>query len=139
MKKCLLVLIFFAGLGSSISSAQDGSKIIDCVMQHKVVVARVEGQVFDPSGVPVAGVQIALSHDGLQQAQSKTDTSGKFILDVPSGSYEFRAELRDFEVTTAQLEVGRDIENLVHPKALKVIIALSGMNCPWVTTSYKEF
>jgi hypothetical protein len=139
MKRFSLVLILFVGLGSSISFAQDGIKVIDCVMQRKLVVSWVQGQVFDPNGIPIPGAQITLNRDGLRQAQSTTDANGNFALDVPPGNYVFRAELRGFEVTTAELEVGRDIANLVRPKALKVILALSGMNCPWVTSSNKEF
>jgi len=136
MKRFSLVLFVVAGLGSSISSAQYG--IVDCVMQPKLVVSRVQGQVFDPYGVPVPGALIALSHDGVQQAQATTDANGKFALSVPSGTYHFWAELRGFEVTTADLEVGRDVANLIHRKTLKVILGLPGMNSPWVTTSNKE-
>jgi hypothetical protein len=129
--------VLFAGLGSSFSSAQDG--IVDCVMQKKLLVSRVQGRVFDPSGVPVPGAQIALSREGAQQIQSKTDAKGEFTLRVPSGSYRFKAKLQGFEVTEAELEVGNDLANLARPTALKVILALPGMNCPWVTASNKEF
>jgi hypothetical protein len=125
--------VLFAGLGSSFSSAQDG--IVDCVMQKKLLVS----PVFDPSGVPVPGAQIALSREGAQQIQSKTDAKGEFTLRVPSGSYRFKAKLQGFEVTEAELEVGNDLANLARPTALKVILALPGMNCPWVTASNKEF
>jgi Carboxypeptidase regulatory-like domain len=136
MKRHYLVLILLAGLGSSISSAQYG--IIDCVMQGKLVVSRVQGQVVDPNGAPVSDARISLSRDGQETIQSKTDAYGRFKLNVQSGSYTFMAELRGFEVTSAELEVGRDIANLFHPTALRVILALPGMNCPWVTTSNKE-
>jgi Carboxypeptidase regulatory-like domain len=136
MKNCLPVLFVFAGLGSSVSFAQYG--IVDCVMQRKLVVARVQGQVFDPSGIPVPGVLVALSRDGMQIAETTTGPNGKFALNLASGSYHFRAKLRGFEATTADLDVGRDIANLVHRKTLKVILALPAMDCPWVTTSNKE-
>jgi hypothetical protein len=136
MKRFSLVLFVLAGLGNSISFAQDG--IVDCVIQPKLVVAKVHGQVFDPSGVPVPGALIVLSHDGVGQAQTTTDANGTFALNVPSGNYHFRVELRGFEVTTAELEVGRDVASFVHRKTLKVILALTAMNCPWVTTSKRE-
>jgi hypothetical protein len=136
MMRQSLVLILLAGLGSSISAAQYG--IIDCVMQRKLVVSRVQGQVIDPNGAPVSDARISLSRGGQETIQSKTDAVGRFKLNVPSVSYTFMAELRGFEVTTAELEVGRDIANLFHPTALRVILALPGMNCPWVTTSNKE-
>ena len=139
MRRFSLALVLFGGLGSSISFSQDGLTIIDCIMQPKLVVSHVQGRVFDPHGDPVPGVQIALSRDGILLIQSKTDSNGKFLLNVPSGTYGFKAEGRGFESTTAELEVGRDIANLVHPTALKVILALPGVNCPWVTSSNKEF
>jgi len=139
MKRYLLVLILFAGLGSSFSSGQNGPEIVDCAMQRKLVVPHVKGRVFDPSGAPIPGAEISLKSDGVQNAQSKTDSDGRFELKVPPGSYHLRAEMRGFEVTTAELEVGRDIANIVHPKALMVILAFGSMNCPWVTTSDKEF
>jgi hypothetical protein len=36
------------------------------------------------------------------------------------------------------LNVGRDIAGLVHPSALSVVLGLSSLDCPWVTTSRKE-
>jgi len=139
MRHTSLILVLFAGLGTPFSIAQDGPGIVDCIMQRKLVVPYARGRVFDPFGVPVPGAQISLSRDGLQQAQSRTDADGRFEVSVPPGGYHFKAEMRGFEVTKAELEVGRDIANTLHPKALRVILALGSMNCPWVTTSRKEF
>jgi hypothetical protein len=139
MKKLLPVLALLAGLGSSISFAQAAIPIIDCVVQRKLVVPRVRGQVFDPSGALVTGAIISLTQAGIPAKQSKTDAKGRFDLRVPSGLYVLKAEYPGFGVTTAELDVGKDAMSLFRSTTLKVILALPAMNCPWVTTSNKEF
>lgn len=109
--------------------------IVDCIVQPKIAVSRVRGQAFDPQGVPVPNVTISAERDLSAIIKSKTDSNGRFDLKLPDGTYRLRAELVGFEITTADLEVGRDLFTLLRPRSLKVILALPGYNCPWVTTS----
>jgi hypothetical protein len=137
MKNWLPVLALLAGFGCSISFAQFG--IIDCIQQRRLVVPRVHGQVLDSSGVPVSGAVVSLTPDGNPAMQTKTDSMGRFDFKASSGSYVLKAEYPGFEITTAELEVGKDALNTLHPTALRVILGLPGINCPWVTTSNKEY
>ncbi len=136
MKNWLPVLCSIAGIGSSLSFAQSG--IVDCIVQKKLNVPRVHGQVFDAAGVPVPGAMISVKQDGNPPKNATTDSAGRFYFKVQSGQYALRASYPGFETTTAELQVGRDIANLFRPTALKVILALPGVNCPWVTTSNTE-
>jgi hypothetical protein len=137
MRKWLPVLIVLVGLGSSISSAQFG--IIDCIEQGRLVVPKVQGGVYDAAGFPVAGALVSLSSDTRPEVQSKTDAAGLFHINASPGRYLLRASSPNFETTRAELDVGSDVLNVLHPIALRVILALPGVNCPWVTASNKEF
>jgi hypothetical protein len=137
MKFWFPVLALLSGLGSSVSFAQYG--IIDCIVQKQLVVPRVQGQVFDATGIPVPNAVVSLKQDGKPAVDAKTDAAGRFYFKIQAGQYNLKASYPGFEVTTAELEVGEDAVNLIHPTALKVILALPGINCPWVTTSNKEF
>jgi hypothetical protein len=50
-----------------------------------------------------------------------------------------KASFSGFEDTRARLDVGADILNLFHPTAIRVILSVGSMDCPWVTTNNKEF
>ncbi len=102
MKRWLPVLVLLAGLESSISFAQYG--IIDCIVQKKLVVPRVQGQVFDAAGVPVPGAVVSLKPDGRPAVDAKTDAAGRFYFKVQSGPYDLKVSHPGFEVTTAKLE-----------------------------------
>jgi hypothetical protein len=129
MKRWLPVLALFAGLGSSFSFAQYG--IVDCVEQKTLTVPRIRGQVFDATGVPVPGALVSVSSDTRPELQLKTDASGQFNFKVSPGRYMLKASFSGFEVTRARLDVGADILNLFHPTALRVILSVGSMDCPW--------
>jgi hypothetical protein len=82
---------------------------------------------------------VSLISDAKLTIQATTNATGQFSFKVDSGHYAIRASYTGFEVTTAELEVGTDVLSLFHPTALRVILALPGVNCPWVSTSNKEF
>jgi Carboxypeptidase regulatory-like domain len=137
MKRTLLVLALFAGLGSSISFGQYG--IIDCVQQKVLTVPRIRGEISDASGVPIPSALVSITSNAAVNMESKTDATRNFNFTVTSGRYMLRASYPNFGITTTELEVGTDVLSLFHPTALRVILALPGMNCPWVTKSNKEF
>jgi hypothetical protein len=137
MKRWLPVLVLFAGLGSSISSGQCG--IVDCIEQKALTVPRIRGHVFDATGILIPGVLISVSSDTRPEVQLKTDASGQFNFKVSPGRYVLKASYPGFEVKKARLDVGADILSLLHPTALRVILSVGLCDCPWVTTSNKEF
>jgi hypothetical protein len=137
MKRWLSVLFLLAVFWSSLSAAQPG--IVDCVEQKILTVSRIRGQVFDATGVAVPGALVSVSSNARPEMQLRTDASGRFNFKVSSGRYMLKASCPGFEVTRAELDVGADILNLLHPTALKVILSVGSMYCPWVTASDKEF
>ena len=72
--------IWFVGVFSTVGMAQ-----VDCVMHKKLAVSRVQGQVYDPTGVPIPGAMISLTKDGTSSIQTKTGDDGRFRVDVASG------------------------------------------------------
>jgi hypothetical protein len=136
MTRWIPALVLVVGLGTSFSFAQYGTG--DCIEQRKLAVAHVKGQVFDPHGVPVPEAVVSLWPDGRSTVQLKTDAKGFFQFKVEPGNYILKATYPGFELTTAELAVGTDILGVFHSPSLNVILALPGMNCPWVTTSNKE-
>jgi hypothetical protein len=137
MKHWLPVLVLLVGLGSSFSFAQNG--IVDCIEQKMLTVSRIRGQVFDATGVPVPGSLVSVSSETRPEMQFKTDATGQFNIKVTPGRYMLKASYPGFEVTRAELDVGPDIWSLLHPTALRVILSVGSMSCPWVTASHKEF
>jgi hypothetical protein len=113
--------------------------IVDCIQQRKLTVPKVEGQVVDPKGAPVPTALVWISQEGKLVSKIETDSLGRFAFGVRSGQYTLKAQLQGFETTTAELDVGKDLGSLFHPTALKVILALPGMNCSWVTTGGREY
>jgi hypothetical protein len=137
MKKFFLILMLLAGLGSSISSAQVG--IVDCIEQKTISVAKIRGQVFDPTGVPIPGAKIKVVADDKSESISNSDENGRFEINSPSGHYKLSVAFRGFETTNAELGVRPDLLSIFHSSALKVILVVGSLDCPWVTTSNKEF
>jgi hypothetical protein len=132
----LALFLFMIALLSRSSIAQG---IVDCIEQKKIYIPKVSGQVFDFTGVPVPEVDVQLVRVGRVIDQTKTDSEGKFSFKTPPGIYTLRAAAQGFEVTNAQIEVGKDLSSLFHSNSLRVILALEGLNCPWITTSNREF
>jgi hypothetical protein len=112
---------------------------VDCVMPRKLVVSRVQGQVFDLMGRPIPGAQISLKDDGAAACQIKTDDEGKFRFDKVSGLHGFKVEAPGFDSAAIDLDVGGDVQSLLRPSYLRVILGIGGSSCPIVTVSKKEF
>lgn len=132
-----LLILFFVAVGIGSSFAQG---IVDCINQDKtVVVSALRGSVVDRNGSPIPNAQVWLSRDETPLAKADTDSAGRFNFKVDPGQYTLRAQAQGFEITKAEVNVGKDIATAFRLTGLKVILALPGMNCPWVTASNKEY
>jgi len=80
---------------------------------------------------PFRALWFRVSSDTRPELQLKTDASGQFNFKVSPGRYMLKASFSGFEVTRARLDVGADILNLFHPTALRVILSVGSMDCPW--------
>ena len=77
--------IWFVGVSSAVGVAQ-----VDSVMPNKLTASRVQGQVFDPTGVPIPGAVISFVTPGGSALQVKTNEEGRFCIDNASGLHTFK-------------------------------------------------
>jgi hypothetical protein len=138
MRNWLPVLFLLAGLGSSISVAQNG--IVDCFGQPTLHAARVKGQVFDLMGETIQGATVSLEIEGRTIQQAVTDASGRFGFKSVGGSIQLHVNARGFAPGYAYINVGPDLRTLIHPGIIYVILGVgNGEPCPSATTSRREF
>lgn len=112
---------------------------VDCVSPKALKISRVQGQVFDVTGVAVPGVVVSLVQDGKPTAQVRTGASGQFQFNAAPGRYVLKAEAPAFQRSNVELIVGSDLSDVFHRNTLRIILGLGGSFCPWATTSNKEF
>jgi hypothetical protein len=74
-----------------------------------------------------------------QPLQVKTDSTGRFDFEVPSGNYILSGELGPLEAKDIRLIVGRDVASAFRPRELKVTLGLRWLYCSWATLNEKEF
>lgn len=150
MRRWLPILAVIAGLGSSFSFGQSsrssdspespaGIRIVDCIGQKTVHVSRLQGGVFDHTGVPIPDAMVTLSFDEKLAFQTKTNQHGAFVFKAPPGKYHLKATAAGFTWTESEVDFGKDVSNLFRPSNLWVFLAVGADSCPWVVTSNKEF
>jgi hypothetical protein len=137
MKNFFPVLIVLAGLGCSISFAQDG--FVDCFAQPAIHAARVRGQVFDLSGETIQGATVSVEKDSRTIQETETDAFGRFGFKSVDGKIQLHINARGFAPGYAFINVGYDLRTLIHPGTVYVILGL-GMDepCPSATTSRRQ-
>jgi Carboxypeptidase regulatory-like domain len=112
---------------------------IDCIGQPTIHLSRLQGTVFDPSGVPVPTVEISLVQDGQIVEKATTAEDGNFDLKAPAGNYELRVRSAYFRAIPLRIHLGTDFHTIFHPGELRWILEISGLNCSWATTSATAF
>jgi Carboxypeptidase regulatory-like domain len=113
---------------------------IDCFGYKTLQVSRVQGQVFDPSGVLVPGAVVLLKLDGKEVSRETTGADGRFYIKAVDGKYELRVDARGFASAFAYINVGNDLAHAFRPSKLWLILGLGmGEPCPSSTTSHKKF
>jgi Carboxypeptidase regulatory-like domain len=134
--RCFLEIVL-AGvifIGSSFSVAQ-----VDCVDPHPILVSHVQGQVFDPFGIPVPEATISLVPSKGDAFKAAANADGEFEIIAPDGKYALQVEQQGFQLSTVELKLGRDVRNLLRRQKLLVLLGFAGSYCPLVTTSKQEF
>ena len=144
--------VMLLALGSSISFGQSahavapGFGIVDCFGQGRVHASRLVGTVFDFTGVPVPGAKVYLfspstylDPDAKPLSQTVTDEAGRFVLKAAPASYIFEVKSPVFTGAQVEIELGRDVVNVLRPTSLYVTLGMAGSYCPWVTTKRREF
>jgi hypothetical protein len=113
---------------------------VDCFGYRKHLVSKVEGRVFDPSGIPIPKAEITLRRDSAVVSRSETDDRGRFVIKAPTGKFDLRAEARGFAEGYAILDVGHDPIHLLHRSTLWIILGVGTPGpCPTSTTNHREF
>ena len=112
---------------------------VDCFYKA-LSVSRVQGQVFDPSGLPIPATVLSLKQGGKEMTRATTDDQGRFSIRNANGKYELHTEARGFAPAFAPINVGNDFEHAFHPGKLWLILSVGATEpCPSVTTSHKQF
>ena len=68
----------------------------------------VTGRILDQSGLPLPGVAVAVSAEGIAARAAVADGTGHFQFDLPPGRYTLTAELSGFTPIQRALVVGAD-------------------------------
>jgi outer membrane cobalamin receptor len=92
-----------AGAGRQEGALHDASRAADRGREAAVSgadekTASVAGTVTDPHGQPVPDAQVIVTRAASVAAQTSTDDSGRYHIDVPSGRYEIRVAIQGFSV-----------------------------------------
>jgi hypothetical protein len=136
-RQTVSIVFMVAGLFWIIASSAVAQ--VDCVGANALKVSRVQGQVFDITGMAVHGAVVSLVKEGKSTAQFRTGASGQFQFNAAPGRYVLKAEAPVFQRSDVELIVGRSLSNLFHPGTLRVILGLGGLFCSRATTSNWEF
>jgi hypothetical protein len=113
---------------------------MDCFGARTLKVARVEGQVFDPQGVPVSGPSVTLLKNNEPTTTATTDSAGKFHLDTPAGLYWLRATNTGFAPATVPVQVRHGFPRLLPSRGVYLILGVGMfLPCPAGTLSEREF
>jgi hypothetical protein len=113
---------------------------VDCFGYRMHLVSKIEGRIFDPSGIPLPKAKVTLLRDSAVVDRAETDERGWFEIKAPRGKYNLRAEARGFAEGFAMLDVAHDPNHLLHRSTLWIILGLGFSEpCPTSTTSHREF
>lgn len=113
---------------------------MDCFGVKTLKVSRVEGQVFDPQGVPVSGASVVLLQNSEPVASATADRAGKFHLDAPAGGYWLRATNIGFAPATVPIRIRHGLLKLRSSGSVYLILGVGMfLPCPAGTLSEKEF
>lgn len=105
-------------------------------------VSRVQGTVFNTSGIPIPNVTVSLELQGKAVATTKTDDVGRFSIPANPGIYDLRADGNGFAPESRRIEIGSDTVRMFRPKHLWIILYVGRLSedCGlWATTSRKQF
>jgi hypothetical protein len=134
--RCFLEAMLFTGMVVGFSTKN--SNAMTCVVS-RVRVAHLQGEVFDPSGIPLPQSRVRVSQGISVIAETLTDNKGHFAVKLSDGTYRIEVEMAGFHGLHQEIEIAHDVFKLVHPGHLRVILGLGGFNCPYATTSKREF
>ena len=113
---------------------------MDCFGVRTLKVSRIEGQVFDPQGVPVSGSTVTLLEHNNPMITATTDGAGRFHLDAPAGEYWLRATNTGFAPATVPVRVRRGLLRVLPSRGVYLILGVGiFLPCPAGTLSEKEF
>jgi Carboxypeptidase regulatory-like domain len=114
---------------------------VDC-FEKTLKISRIQGQVFDPQGIPVSRTSITLTHlhDNKPLVIVQVDDTGRFHMDAPSGEYWLTVTSNGFFPTSIPVRVRYGLLRLLPARNIYLILRLgAGIPCPAGTLSVKEF
>jgi len=110
----------------------------DC-FSKTLSVAEVEGQVVDPSGVPIPNAELSLTRNSDMAIFDTTDSSGNFSFSTPDGEFWISASALGFAPMKTAVHVRKGPARGSDPSPLVLILGVGIFQpCPPATTSRKE-
>ena len=109
---------------------------------HKPLhLSHVHGIVTDRAGSPVANADVALVRKESVAFKTKTDDSGRFVLDKGSGRYLFRVSASGYSTAYREVIIGADFETLFNKAELYVVLGPGACSdeCSSIYTGKKKF
>jgi len=135
--RCFLggVLFVLAGMGPAVPIPY-----AQCV--YPVIrISRVQGAVYDPSGVAIPNVKIELKNPDKIVATVTTNEHGEFSMAAAPGRYNLLANAQAFAPGFASIDVGNDLATAFVATRLYMIlnVGMTVENCTLTTTSRRKF
>lgn len=127
-------LLVFASLSTFRAGAQ--------IEIHKPLhLSHVQGVVTDRSGKPVANAEVDLVREEAPSLKTKTDDSGRFVIDQASGRYWFRVSGSSYSPAAREVIIGADVGTAFHIAELYVMLGPGACSdeCSSIYTSKKKF
>lgn len=103
--------------------------------------SHVQGVVTDRSGKPVANAEVDLVREEAPSFKTKTDDSGRFVIDQASGRYWFRVSESSYSPAAREVIIGADAGTAFHRAELYGMLGPGACSneCSSIYTSKKKF
>ena len=124
-------------LGMGVIACQSAWPMV-CVTSP-VRTARLHGHVFDPFGTPIPDASVRVLLNDKIAGETRTDDRGRFDLNIASGEYSLDVRMNGLMALTQQIKIERDLRTLLFPRDVKIMLGLGGFDCPFATTSSRQF
>lgn len=109
-----------------------------CPVMPDMSLARLQGTVYGPSGVPLPLVVVRVMQNGKQVDQTQTDDHGKFRYKVAPGDYVVHLQFLNSKSLDLNVKVGQHLGGFFRTARLRIVLGISGARCSFATTNSKQ-
>jgi hypothetical protein len=130
----LMLLLVIGSSGAAVAHAA-----ATCPAPSDLHLARLQGTVYGPSGVPLSQIQVRVEQAGKLVVQAQTDERGRFQFKVAPGDFDVHLQFLGTKTMDLNVRVGHNLGGFFHTARLRVVLGISGAKCSFATTSKKKF